>query len=244
MTGSSGATVKVFDTYARKEGDTRVGAQGAWLLKHQMPTLPEVHDVKLRSYTMERLDLSDPMYITADTTLKLLEPIWKGQAVVQFDLDAAAERLMPICSTYASRLLEPTWDALVELRDLNESGDLAAHEVHGDPTRENVMMRPATGELVLIDPLPPTKYAPDLKAVDLGKILQSSAGYECARYSNHFSSNLDVDLDYVHEEFGDAEGRAAILFCLIHFVRALPYVPDDARVRLLNGPITQVVEYA
>lgn len=51
--------------------------------------------------------------------------------------------------------------------------------IHGDPTLANVMLRDST--MIVTDPMPRTSHRPEIpsrKAVDVGKILQSAAGWE------------------------------------------------------------------
>lgn len=219
MGGSSGAEFVYYRSTVLKKGNPRVVAQGRWLDRHNprgsLAGLPFVYGVDSCSYLMERLN--DASVLEAGPILDVLKnDVWSQHPEVEIDLqqhewyvDDKAADWWPEAITalrFWRRMI--SWDGLMRCL------------AHGDPTFENCMWRPSTRELVLIDPIPASYYAPDLMAVDLGKILQSSLGYERVRNRWYYDSNVKW-LDQFHVN----ERRAAQYFALVHFVRLLPYMP-------------------
>ena len=112
-------------------------------------------------------------------------------------------------------------------------------DTHGDPTLENLMYRPSTGEPVLIDPLPDAVLddkVPSVRALDLGKVLQSGIGYEGVK-TGRFSGWMinPVIFDAVQARCRDqrewAQSRA---LCALHVCRFIPYQTDDLRERWIS----------
>lgn len=238
MGGSSGARFKYYTSTVMKIGGPRVEAQGKWLRAHgknahtghERPGLPYVYGIERGQYLMEALNEASVMHATPILNV-LQRDVWSQDAEVELDfqehrwyVDDKAADYWPEALTalkYWRRLL--SWDSLK--RGLT----------HGDPTFENCMLRPTDRSLVLIDPTPASYYAPDLIAVDLGKLLQSSLGYERVRNRWHYAT----DLGWL-ENFDVNERRAAQYFAIVHFIRLLPYMPTthlQEMMRVLAQPL-------
>ena len=75
---------------------------------------------------------------------------------------------------------------------------------------------------------PATPAVPDLRAVDYGKILQSCMGFEQARYDRS-DMLFHVTPEELKLRVGDEnEWNATVLWAIVHFLRFMPYAPDDA----------------
>jgi len=248
MRGSSGAQVGLFGDTAIKNGDARVGEQGKWLFHHSRATcLPYVSAYWENGYVMERLTPLDPALLDVTATITqmarlLKRDIWSEDAEVELDMNELVAHILPILHKYDPDLYGLGQSILL---DIINATRMTACLTHGDPTIDNVMVRHVDGGMVIIDPLPARSYAPDLLAVDLGKLLQSAAGYEGDRYGYtplpdelapvlHELSELDID---------DYDLMGGIRFAFVHIVRALPYLTDEPRKRILDGTMKRILEY-
>lgn len=240
--GQSGASFQPGIGVMIKHGNARVVEQGLWLRRHQeVRSLPQVHSVGSAGYEMELLE---PYTWTDDLPLGAryaaywwaLREIWSRPQECHLNLNELSTKITFLVNKHyggqsATRLQrELLWRAK-RLR----WGKLLIGLTHGDPTRENVMLRPETGELVLIDPVPATPAVPSVLAVDFGKMLQSIVGWEAIRYENadrhrhrwyssYLRETLIATLPDVHVE---AEWDATIFWCAVHLLRALPYTPPE-----------------
>ena len=151
MIGASGATFRVMKVGSNEAIVRRLRAQYEWLWRRKYPVTVRVGgwyvDGDGEGYSMELLEPLPPSTPEARAVVVMdaLEPIW----------DEAP-------------LSRPGWrpDQAPGFAELEGWTDLAAWfreltivsafyaGTHGDATLENVMRRPATGEVVLIDPVP------------------------------------------------------------------------------------------
>jgi hypothetical protein len=253
LRGSSGAVITVCgdDVTKRRLGDDgRIGEQGRWLQRNESPVLPRVHRVYTESYVMERLAtppvrLLDHGAVLFEVVNQLSEHVWSRPAVVPINHEMLRLKIERLLRDFNLDALW-TWISQTYGR-INWSG-LHPCLTHGDPTFDNVMIRDATGELVIIDPIPASLVNPDLRCVDVGKILQSALGWEAARYAtsdftlnvtpNQVLSVLDATHGYTRNEW-----EASVLWSVIHFLRLLPYVDDTVRreVRRLISDATTLL---
>lgn len=253
--GSSGASVDVHVHHALKTGDPRVSEQGRWLQQHPMPLLPAVFEVRADTaeddyaYRMERLwDINRRDRFGDELLHRLFNElglhIWNEPPEVTFGEGAHVLKIAKLSDAYLSRrhqqdlvgaFLAIKWD------------DLPRCLAHGDPTLDNLMLRldpnrrPARttypveeGQLVLIDPLPPTPAVPSLRCVDVGKLLQSVYGYERARYGDPgFGGVTFAGVDQLLGALQDANERyAARYWHAVHLLRCLPYAEEVVAYRL------------
>ncbi len=239
MRGSSGARVYGANGVVRKIGSDEVGErvalQGRWLLTHRGRSLPRVTRVGETGYDMEPL-LAAPAWaldheaIFAEMIISLKRDLWHLPAEVPYDEAALLTKVGELCHRFELRAEYDRWR---ELHSAITWSDLPTALVHGDPTFDNVMFRESTGDLVLVDPLPSLitgPAIPDMRCVDLGKIMQSVLGWERVRYGR--------DEDGFHVDWSVFSGQvltsrnewlATVLFCATHFMRTLPYVVDEQR---------------
>lgn len=235
--GTSGAVViHEGGGCVRKTGFTdtvvqRVVAQGVWLRERaNVRGLPRVYQVLDDGYTMHEYRPL-PTSRDATSTLKLVyhtlrETLWRSHGTWN-----------PICQDYFQRYVSK-----LVARDLPNVGnallmfiaaDFLKHctpcDAHGDPTLDNVMIDDL-GEIVLIDPIPSYHGSPELRAVDLGKLLQSAFGYELVKYQD---VRWAIDIDEILDEFAQFERevdlRAALFFCAVHYLRLIPYQLDEVK---------------
>jgi len=235
--GSSGARITCVGDHAFKWGDDsqvieRLHSQARWLQLHEMGVVPHVREVRPKGYVMDRLREVDRSMPYFDETwmqmINCLRLVWSGEPIAKPDWTAHGEKVGRLCKTY---LGTGAAVILVALR-LEVDWDAVPHCLtHGDPTFDNVMLNDSN-HLVLIDPLPGTPAVPDVRAVDIGKILQSVVGWERARYGE---PGLTADPDDVlnsvcHDD--ENERRAAWYWCAVHLLRAMPYVDEGTRYEL------------
>ncbi len=102
---------------------------------------------------------------------------------------------------------------------------------HGDCTLDNMMTR-GTCDGVFIDPLPPERHTPAVRALDVGKVLQSLHGWHAIEYDPHHThlGVQDTVTDFITRGLPPAEVKAAWAFCVYHLIRALPYATHRAQV--------------
>ena len=104
---------------------------------------------------------------------------------------------------------------------------------HGDPTAENTVF----GGKIVLDPIPPSGAVPLFPACDMGKVLQSIVGYEVFKNGYQFKRRIALRaarkfLDSVPKD--DNEAAAAVFFCVLAFIRAVPYYKGP-QMHLLIG---------
>lgn len=242
--GSSGAVFQ-FSTDGRSvwklgTGNGRTYAQGAWLAEHAAPGLPAVRASwpDADGYEMERLaDPPHERFVHHSLVLRgvldtLARDVWSRPAVRVVDhtlLGAKLAAVAAFCDQSHGGAATDEYARLAALRMTIDWNDLRACLTHGDPTYDNVMFRPPDGGLVLVDPLPATAAVPDLRCVDVGKVLQSVVGWESARYGVGYG--LHVTPVELRAALGLAanEWRASVFWCVVHLLRTLPYVHADRR---------------
>lgn len=217
--------------YGRGDVGRRVQAQGQWLRDHPSPSVPRVLNVFEDGYVMPRLEEFDRTVeydwaFLGAIVARLQAHVWSRAAEVALDPQAHITKVLGLAVVH---LEERQVRKLGEIFDAITWDRLPRCLTHGDPTWDNVM-RSHRGGMVLIDPIPATPAVPDLRCVDLGKMLQSTYGYERIRYAE---LGLDVDPEYV-EKFcvDDNEWRAAMYWCAVHLLRCAPYVPKEVWVGL------------
>lgn len=232
--GSSGAVIDVFPDYVIKTGTadvgTRVRLQANWLDKHRSSAVPVIFETYPHGYMMERLEEVHPFSLTVadlDAIIgRLARGVWsRGPEVVM--LEKAHVEKIGILADHASReMLDFLWDARDVAFDRRQRWCLT----HGDPTLDNVMVR--MGHFVISDPIPATPAVPDLWAVDLGKILQSLVGFEMVRYGVTPHNPVSVRPQHLLETLVKPDRIRAVYWCVVHLMRAMPYVDDTIHDKL------------
>jgi len=110
-----------------------------------------------------------------------LDPLWATDEPRFVDrnwIGAHRRRLIELCEmngvvNFYRRLSDMFESNVVE----NESGLTVCRATHGDATLSNVVFGP-DNSFRWVDPIPPSLWLPAFKAVDLGKLMQSSHGWE------------------------------------------------------------------
>lgn len=240
MRGSSGARFNILgDRVVKMSTDSHVGdrimAQGMWLRRHQSPAVPEVFQVYAHSYVMERLIVPpfwalDHMTVIHHTCAQLMAHVWSCPPEVPFTgVEPIEAKYRYLCDSFD--MPATTLDSIVQKIEWDR---LRQCLTHGDPTFENVMFRETSygGDLVLADPIPASPAVPDLRAVDLGKMLQSALGWEYVRYRGRWPKLRAGTMDVLRYAEDKNEWRAAAFWAAIHILRAFPYVTDDVRAKL------------
>ena len=173
--GNSGATVARVSVVVmeKRGGRTDLGRQAD--LAHRLGdhVCPRIYTRASDHYLMEELvpNLA-PARETIQAIYDLLHTkVWRRPA-----FDALYTNWTLDCATWF-REHAPWIDEGLFWRLYHHGGMMPTSLIHGDPTLANAMRR-SSGELCLIDPEPCRPGVPPLVEVDVGKMLQSVAGWE------------------------------------------------------------------
>jgi hypothetical protein len=229
MIGLSSSVVEVHDSHAVKYCTTddcaTVRYQGMWLASQTCKSLPQVHTVTERAYTMERL------YPPGDVTIfEALSALHEVHRLERTSNEARLDR---------AKLQDRLNENFSLVQDEPHLAHQIANEVrlyqqavtHGDPTYEN-MMRREDRSLVLIDPLAPTPIAPSDIAVDIGKMMQSVSGWSQIVYPNEKHVQWTL-MSFCYALPADVYS-AAVTWIPVHLARTIRYVREDLRWEVLN----------
>jgi hypothetical protein len=70
---------------------------------------------------------------------------------------------------------------------------------------------------------------PDIRAVDLGKIMQSLLGWEAVRYADRTQRVQPHVLFDFMPDLRINEHKATVFWAIVHIIRTYPYTGDDVR---------------
>ncbi len=248
MKHTSGARVLQAGGWAVKFGSGDVGkrveTQGSYCRELGPAVCPHVPVIFRNGYAMERLreytDFYDvcPNDYIEDVVGALEDHVWSKKSYQLVDWNSHREyvrtRAVAFLGAEDYQAVERAWESL------NPSvGRLRASLTHGDPTFDNMMLRPRKGRMatpVIIDPLPPYENGemPQLQAVDVGKIMQSLLGYEEVKYGASpwiHPGTVKSRFAQLRKELNSTshEWRAAHWFLIAHLIRLIPYQPMEKR---------------
>lgn len=152
-----------------------------------------------------------------------LEQLWEGEPrfVDRNWMNAHRTRLGQLCEmnridiSLSTRLFEKFEKNVVE----NERYLTVCRATHGDATLSNTVYE-SNGTIRWVDPIPPSLWLPAFKAVDLGKLLQSSHGWEYAM--NNFRAPQPCDGEVLEGE-KVIDMMAASYFHTLCYLRILRY---------------------
>lgn len=255
MLGLSGATINIYDDrvdkICSKENVNvafRLIDQAYFINKHQCPIFPIIFKIfsnEVYGYSMEKLDSIEYSEITPNIFNEIKDLlsryIWCQKAEVFFNENKVYEihryvynilNKLPLNKTEIDNISLYVFINLKQLLDLNLTSCL----IHGDPTIANCVRRNKK-HLVILDPIPSDLW-PHLKAVDLGKMLQSAIGYE-AWLNNMKSIDPKESLNTVLLNESEDDIKAAEIFLLIHLIRLIPYQTDDNK-KILSGRLNEL----
>jgi hypothetical protein len=244
MKGLSGAVItELHDGTVTKTGGLveRTIEQGEWILRHGGDAFPKNVKIIENGYSMEKLDFIEYFDVGSSFSISTLrEHVWCQEAIVPPTRKTARLLQTKMTHTFDKHLAEILNDgvkaAILENATYAGNGAYAFGHclTHGDPTAENVMVRPGYGK-VFIDPIRATEVVPDSPAVDVGKILQSAYGWEDAKYSTGI---LAYKPDDIKDQLNDDElftiGQS---WAVVHIMRAIPYV-----CRVMPSSIGNVID--
>jgi hypothetical protein len=257
--GSSGAVITwVGDDVTKRvtpnADPTRLVDQGHWLQQHASSAVPHVLRVYDSSYVMERLVVPPTYLLDHDLVMRVMinqltAHVWSQSAVAPLNHGMLQGKLERLLDNYEGFAGFHTWITRTHASIVWKNVHRCLS--HGDPTFDNVMIREETGELVLADPIPATLIVPDMRCVDVGKILQSVLGWERVRYRNdNFTFHVGAGTLHEHLVHGDTvrgfdenEWRASVFWAVVHLLRTLPYVDVEVRLgvrRLVREAISLV----
>lgn len=244
--GQSGADIKLQSTAVLKTAESgpvldRLMAQYEFLADHHgCEGIVQVIQRESDGYTMERLQelphhIISPARLAHHIERILLTDVWpdvSSATVVhdEFDWSHHWEYVKDRGQFLTDRQMYALQVWFTSTRNAVAEGKLLSHEIHGDPTFSNAMLR--NGELVLIDPIPWSDTIPPLRAVDRGKILQSLCGYEQRRFGWKLPLHATFTDGCVYGELNlgyenHQEQAAAEYFAIVHYLRLIPYTSND-----------------
>lgn len=287
MRGSSTAKITFENGHVRKLDSeitgTRVRDQGIWLRRYdESLCLPAVNEIYADGYLMEKL-IEEDLPLEYGDTLEMCRKILHVLAkhLWDFTSDDIIVRHIPFnCDfndyeeSYRHRNVHGRYVAGL-LRDVDMSflrrqlrrfeASIRWHRLrtgltHGDPLIDNVLWT-IDRQLVLIDPIPACPAVPDVLAVDVGRVIQSAAGYEAFRYGDldfyrswsafdftnrtHDAVNFVLN-DFMQDEFTLDDARASVYLAIIHQLRGVRTAQRVAtdRVELLKTSVIHLAEEA
>lgn len=233
--GASGAHVDVHSDHAVKwalagsDAAFRVDQQAAWLQEHVAGFLPHVEKVMPGGYRMELL-VALPDFVDDEVLARLLltklGKLWEQPSDHGFDaglhLAYVRERALRVgCEREMKE-----W----AMRSMHTISTCDTVTVHGDPTIDNCMLR-GGGELVITDPIPPGIHLPSVRALDIGKVIQSAMGYEEVALGRRPTTIPWIDSAFWEEALPDVDGdewNLCLYMAAVHFLRLMPYTPQHA----------------
>jgi len=235
MKTTSGAHVNVVGSYAVKYGRGDVGRrvrdQADYVRHLGEAVCPTVVRTFPNGYVMERLDPhplkeATPGFVRSIIDV-LQDHVWHRppQYVLGGDWRLHREYVQGRAREWAPWAARPIENLYVIAAPWLSPPCLT----HGDPTIENCMVDVGC-EInfpwsyptpYLIDPLPPKMLIPQVKEVDLGKVMQSLYGYEAVKAG--FIPRPHPE--WLPEEFVTP---AVYYWTAVHFVRLLPYQTEHA----------------
>lgn len=237
---TSGAYITRLGDYVVKAGDgdvgKRIGAQAKWLMRYAgeglMPVYGLIGDF---GYVMPYGEEAYPDGVNArehfDTTVSLLMAnVWNYGP--EYDATQRRDDILRKLFSMIERVGVPHVIDLYSVMNTVQWDELHRCLTHGDPTFCNVMT--VRGTHVLCDPLPSTQtHLPDIRAMDLGKVLQSCFGFETIVYGWRYSEppNPLWVRDFCDN---DNEWNASLACAALHVLRLLPYVGDQFREEFLR----------
>ncbi len=255
--GASGARIIIGKKWTTKLDVTRTGTfvrdQGAWLTRwDEINALPGVNEVLATGYIMETLAIPHLADIDVQAQLSKILEVLREQFWVKHAVPMFWDELTH--ATYVHQLSRDVESNKSVARDLRvklgvfrakiDFTTLPTGLTHGDCIIDNVAYRPDkyrpdVRSLVLIDPIPATNALPNIRAVDVGRLIQSAIGYESIRYRSSNGGLTDyghvVGLTlntYMKKTFDVNEARACLYFAIIHMLRGIRTTTPDTAARL------------
>lgn len=233
-TSTSGAHIITHHDVAVKVGDGEVGAridaQADWLVRHasdgMMPVLSHIGSIGyVMPYGDPWPDFSDATRIF-NTVVGLLQThVWNRDAEFVPNIQDAV--LCKFMSMHGRVDAVRMWELHTLIMSVTWM-DLPQCLTHGDPTFCNALFIDVD-KPVLCDPLPSViTRLPDVRAMDLGKLLQSCFGFESIVYGWRYSVQPNAQWVRALCE-NENEWHAAIACGALHVLRLLPYVSPDLR---------------
>lgn len=250
MRGSSGAVLEIGARQVKKWGPAgtigpRILEQGKFLLEIQgkgVVRVGELLDSGMQlGYTMEHLTVPPIELLDTKTVLRrivvcLCDHVWCSfNDLVQYDPIAHRKRMDPLWD-YAGKATSALPAILEDLESWFIHEDVRACRTHGDSIIDNVLLR---GEdVVITDPIRATPAIPDLRCVDIGRLIQSAVGYERVRYDLRGPAFLNYDaVREIVADYGNItyeEWVCSVYWACCHLLRSMHYVDDPVRKALVR----------
>ena len=201
----------------------RIGQQAKWLKRYEAQGIMPIIEISSNAYAMphceDHIDGVDSRFVFEETVRLLQEYVWSYGPHINWDETRRRQLVFDkMCRTKMHK-----WEDMYDLFREITWMDLPVCLTHGDPTFCNTLWLNERHAWVLCDPIPSFEL-PDIRAIDLGKLLQSCFGFEQIMYGWKYSTPpnplwVNVLCDS-HNEW-----KAAIFFGMLHIMRLLPYAP-------------------
>jgi hypothetical protein len=194
-----------------------VREQGLYALK--LGVGPPIYQIMPDGYCMATLDTSqswsmDPAILLDKVFLVLQTCVWIHPE--------PAPNWKPFFEEWASEQPVPLMD---QMRSLYATDKLRGTRIHGDPTLANAMFD-RFGQVHIADPIEPKGKMPSFVSVDIGKLLQSVAGWEHVTLG---ASMMDADsIQRFCERLQPSHLKRGMFWLMVHALRILPYAKGSS----------------
>jgi hypothetical protein len=235
--GSSGANIVIsaqmvakYDTAATSG---RVAEQGEWIYRHlPCESLPHIYSIQRGDtasyYAMERVIplamRDDAAYYVYPIASVLTHTLWRRQPETDLNVQHHLAYVADLLRETHQEAIEPMLRQSFRIMAASTDG-LIRCLTHGDPIVDNLAFR-ENGTIVVLDPIPSTTALPDLLCSDVGRLVQSAAGYEYARYDvKGFAPELRAVAQFAYGctqlPLTDTEYTMVLHFAIIHSLRGV-----------------------
>lgn len=223
ITGNSGAAITLVKQFVKKSGGVHDLYKQAMLLKYiGTKVCPRIIRIEPDGYLMEKLYPLEVSQHTnlADSIMSLLKQyVWRR--FPYRDPISWIDTNREWCKTNAPWIPAKLAEAAYSLED-------PYCLIHGDPTFGNAM-EDGNGDLKLIDAIPPRPGIPEMEVVDVGKILQSIAGWEHFLDPNNFPKLEWTEIKRVLDTYDTQHKLACLFWAAFHGARIIYRSTEPSR---------------
>lgn len=255
----SGATIKLGTNFCykfayRRDIIDRLYTQAQYMTELNgsslQPICPKVIDTTNHGYRMQRartvhevkgriISAEDQSRLLEAMFLRLQDQVWSRPRIIAPNenwLEHLISYMTPVFA-HSSVGIATVDRKTIEnaIPDLGKM-DLPSVRVHGDATLDNILFGKSsegTRLLFVSDPLSPDKRIPAMRAVDLGKMLQSAHGWEHLKYGESWAKPSAQGVIRLMNMIPSGERYASAIWFGIHIARIVPYI-GPSKIEILK----------